>query len=210
MNIAPAPRPAAFFVGDHLALDFLNSVATAAAGGSTEWLVDGIDLVDWLEQAGAIEPGVAVLFRLGDRPALDRVAVQARDLRDWLHGFVRRHEGKALGPDATAELAPLNQLLARDDNYLQIGIDGRGHGPHSHRVRRWTTADQLLQPLAAAIADLVCHADFRLIRTCEGVACTLVFLDKTKAHGRRWCSMAVCGNRAKVAAHRARAGKRAS
>jgi predicted RNA-binding Zn ribbon-like protein len=67
----------------------------------------------------------------------------------------------------------------------------------------------LLQPLAEAIADLVSHADFRLIRACEGSACTLMFLDKTKAHARRWCSMALCGNRAKVAAHRARAsGKR--
>ncbi|MGO9268383.1 MAG: CGNR zinc finger domain-containing protein [Candidatus Binataceae bacterium] len=32
-----------------------------------------------------------------------------------------------------------------------------------------------------------------------------MFLDRTKAHARRWCSMAVCGNRAK-AAHRSRRG----
>jgi len=72
-------------------------------------------------------------------------------------------------------------------------------------VRRWTSPDQLLQPIAGAIADLVCDADFRLIRVCEGSACTLMFLDRTKAHARRWCSMAVCGNRAKAAAYRARA-----
>lgn len=58
------------------------------------------------------------------------------------------------------------------------------------------------------VHDLVCHADFRLIRACEGTACTLMFLDRTKAHARRWCSMAVCGNRAKAAAHRARASRR--
>jgi predicted RNA-binding Zn ribbon-like protein len=46
--------------------------------------------------------------------------------------------------------------------------------------------------------------DFRLIRECEGSVCSLLFLDRTKAHGRRWCSMALCGNRAKAAAHRAR------
>jgi predicted RNA-binding Zn ribbon-like protein len=33
-----------------------------------------------------------------------------------------------------------------------------------------------------------------------------VFHDFTKAHTRRWCRMAVCGNRAKAAAHRARRG----
>ena len=58
------------------------------------------------------------------------------------------------------------------------------------------------------VHDLVCHTDFRLIRACEGTACTLMFLDRTKAHARRWCSMAVCGNRAQAAAHRARASRR--
>jgi predicted RNA-binding Zn ribbon-like protein len=76
------------------------------------------------------------------------------------------------------------------------------------RVRRWTTPEQLLLPLAEAIGDLVCNADFRLIRACEGAACSLTFLDRTKAHARRWCSMAVCGNRAKAAAHRARESNR--
>ena len=47
--------------------------------------------------------------------------------------------------------------------------------------------------------------DFSLVRKCEGEGCTLWFLDLSKAHARRWCSMAVCGNRAKAAAHRARA-----
>jgi predicted RNA-binding Zn ribbon-like protein len=60
---------------------------------------------------------------------------------------------------------------------------------------------ELLSPPAA---DLICGVDFRLIRACEGSVCTLLFLDRTKAHGRRWCSMAACGNRAKAAAHRAR------
>jgi predicted RNA-binding Zn ribbon-like protein len=63
-----------------------------------------------------------------------------------------------------------------------------------------------LEPIAEAAADLICNQDFRLIRSCGGSACTLVFLDRTKAHTRRWCRMAVCGNRAKAAAHRARRG----
>jgi predicted RNA-binding Zn ribbon-like protein len=54
------------------------------------------------------------------------------------------------------------------------------------------------------MAELVCEADFAHIKTCEGAGCTLVFLDTTRDHRRRWCSMAVCGNRAKQAAHRRR------
>jgi predicted RNA-binding Zn ribbon-like protein len=207
MSPDPTARPAPLFVGDHLALDFLNSLATPA-GESIEWLRDGADLVNWLEQARAIEPSVAAKFRMRDKSrALDSIAEEARSLREWLRRFVRRHAGSELGTDAVAELAPLNRLLAQDDSYCQVEAAGEDaqHPLRHRRLRRWTKPEQLLQPLAEAIADLVSHADFRLIRACEGSACTLMFLDKTKAHARRWCSMALCGNRAKVAAHRARA-----
>jgi predicted RNA-binding Zn ribbon-like protein len=63
-----------------------------------------------------------------------------------------------------------------------------------------------VEPIAEAAADLICNQDFRLIRSCGDSTCTLVFLDRTNAHTRRWCNMAVCGNRAKAAAYRARKG----
>ena len=200
-----APRPSALLVGDHLALDFLNSAATPA-GGRVEWLRDGADLLDWLERAGAIDAATAARFRAGagGPAALDGSAAEARQLRAWLRGFVGRHKGLRLEAAAVAELGPLNGLLARADGYGQVAAEPEADGLRWQRERRWAP-EQLLQPLAEAIGDLVCTADFRLVRACEGVACTLVFLDRTKAHSRRWCSMAVCGNRAKAAAHRARA-----
>jgi predicted RNA-binding Zn ribbon-like protein len=218
MTSHSAPRPAPIFVGDHLALDFLNTRSTPS-GIWIEWLGDGADLLDWLERAGAIEPAVAARLRSpGDAlRGLDGVAEQARSLREWLRAFVQRHAGSELSADVVAELAPLNDLLARDDSYSRVEAGGDdapnrgGHRQHplrQQRVRRWTTPEQLLQPIAEAIGDLVCHADFRLIRACEGSACTLMFLDRTKAHARRWCSMAICGNRAKAAAHRARVSGR--
>jgi len=72
------------------------------------------------------------------------------------------------------------------------------------RVHRWENPANLLVSIAEAAADLICNQDFSMIRACEGSPCMLLFLDRTKAHARRWCSMAVCGNRAKAAAHRAR------
>ena len=50
----------------------------------------------------------------------------------------------------------------------------------------------------------MCDEDFTNIRACEGHRCTLIFADHTRRRGRRWCSMAMCGNRAKQAAHRHR------
>jgi predicted RNA-binding Zn ribbon-like protein len=106
----------------------------------------------------------------------------------------------------------LNRLLAQDLLYrriVPIGSTPAAEGGDAQalewRLERDLTAPaQLLMPLAEAIGDLVCHCDFRLVRICENPRCTLIFYDRTKSHARRWCSMAVCGNRAKAAAHRAR------
>ena len=68
--------------------------------------------------------------------------------------------------------------------------------------RRWPTPESLLMPIVEALAKLVCEEDFTQVKACEGPACTLLFADHTRGHARRWCSMAICGNRAKVAAHR--------
>jgi predicted RNA-binding Zn ribbon-like protein len=197
-------RPLLFFVGDHLALDFLNTIATPK-DVPVEWLRDGLDLVDWLEQANVIAAEVAARFReLKDPRALDGVAGRAREFREWLRGFVTRHMGKPLATGAAKALGPLNELLAGDTSYPVVEAAGGGQALRLRRVRRWDSPDELLQPVAEAAADLVCSVDFRLIRACEGPVCSLLFLDRTKAHGRRWCSMGVCGNRAKAAAHRAR------
>lgn len=199
-------RPPAFFVAEHPALDFLNTAATPR-GVLVDWLVDGKDLVDWLEQAGLIEPATAARVRGIKGAAVDEVAREAREFRRWLRGFVTARMGKPLRDSAEA-LGPLNELLARDRSVPRVEIAGRGAEEGRRwvlrRVRSWESPAELLQPIAEAAADLICNQDFRLIRPCEGSACTLLFLDRTKARTRRWCSMSVCGNRAKAAAFRAR------
>jgi len=210
--------PAPFFIGDDVALDFLNSVA-APWGQKIEWLSNGGDLVSWLEQAHAVPADVAAEFRTDTNlRALDTVASQARELREWFRTFVGNHAGSPLDPAALDELAPLNQLLGRDETYRQIALasppgveaaGGDGHGAlHWQYRRHWRTAEALLLPVAEAMGDLVCRKGFALVRRCEGPTCTLWFHDVSKSHARRWCSMAVCGNRAKAAAHRARTRQR--
>jgi predicted RNA-binding Zn ribbon-like protein len=202
----PSNRPPAIFVGEHLALDFLNTSA-APRGELIEWLGDGKDFAHWLEQAGAIEPTAAARINEWRGDSLDEIARQARQFRQWLRGFVTARMGKPLRATA-ASIAPLNELLARDRSFQRVEAVVRGAKDGRRlllrKVRRWESPEELLNPIATASADLICNQDFRLIRACEGSACVLVFLDRTKAHARRWCSMAVCGNRAKAAAHRAR------
>lgn len=209
---AVTPRPAPFFVGEHPALDFLNTVA-APWGEPIEWLGSGRDLLEWLVRAELVPASIARGFRRTAAPqGLDAVARQARELREWFRDFVRKHAGRPLTPGAVRQLERVNQLLGRGELYRQLEpIRTSAEVQRTFRwpvaqwrwERRWRTAGALLQPIVEAMGDFACSADFRYVRRCE--RCTLWFLDISRGHGRRWCSMAVCGNRAKAAARRARA-----
>lgn len=207
-------RPPAMFIADALGLDFLNSVSVPL-DVPVEYLASGEDLIAWLRQAGLVPAPVLDETLANAGPGeLDAVAAQARALREWFRGFVREHRGRRLDAQAVARLEPLNRLLARDEGYGQViavsgpetddGITGLQWAP----MRRWRSPDALLLPIAQAMAELLTSADFSQVKACEGPACTLLFLDRTRGHKRRWCNMAVCGNRAKQAAHRERLTQR--
>jgi len=199
-------RPEPLFIGSAAGLDFLNSIATPV-DTPVEWLASGEDLLAWLEAAHLLPVSAAVAMRNSALPGeLDAVAAQARALREWFRGFVRTHMGRSLRPSALRELDTLNQLLARNETFTQIVHTTRFE---RHVERRWRSADSLLLPIGDALADLVCTEDFADIKACEGAGCSLLYLDQTRARARRWCSMSVCGNRSKQAAHRkARASRR--
>lgn len=211
MPVAKDNRPDPFFIGDHLALDFLNTIATPQRE-RVEWLANGDDLLNWLESAGVIDAARAIAFRVDskDTARLDRVAADARRLREWFRSLLLSHSGGPLSAIPVDLLAPLNERLARDHCFHQIVSNPQSTAgePVPALVwveqRHWHSADDLLQPIAQAMGELICLADASLIKSCEGQSCTLMFYDRTKGHARRWCSMSACGNRAKAAAHRAR------
>lgn len=211
-------RPPPFFIADNLGLDFLNTIAVPV-DTKVEWLASGEDLLAWLQQSRLVPEDVLDAFRKSAVPGqLDGIAAQARALRDWFKPFIYKHMGKALEPAALHDLQPLNQLLARDEEFGQIVVRDRLHDQWHDRgqdkretsglawrpLRRWQSPESLLLPVARSLADLVCTEDFTQVKACEGGSCTLLFIDRTRGHARRWCSMAVCGNRAKQAAHRNR------
>ncbi len=196
----------AFFLADSLGLDFLNSVATPA-DTPIDWLEDGEGLLGWLHQARLVPEDVLGSIRERAIPGeLDRLAAQARALREWFRAFVREHKGHPLREEDLMALEPLNELLRRDEGYYEIVAQqpGASSAFTLAATRRWNSPETLLVPIAEAMARLVCDEDFSHVKACEGPSCTLLFADHTRGHARRWCSMAFCGNRAKQAAHRLR------
>lgn len=199
-------RPPAIFIADSLGLDFLNSVATPV-DTPIDWLDSGDGLLKWLGQAKLVSAEALNALKARAMPGeLDEIAGQARDLREWFRGFVRKHMGRPLTSKALAELRPLNRLLQRDEIFSQISRhrhDG-GNSLELQTMRHWRSPESLLLPIGESLAEFVCEEDFSNVKACEGQGCTLIFADHTRRRARRWCSMAVCGNRAKQAAHRAR------
>ena len=207
-------RPPAIFIADSLGLDFLNSVATPL-DAPVDWLDSGDGLLKWLAQAKLVPADVLEDLKARAMPGeLDKVANQARALREWFRGFVRKHMGRRLLPKALRELGPLNKLLQRDEAFSQISRHRERDRDRDRfelrAVRRWRSAESLLLPIAEALAKFVCEEDLARVKACEGHSCTLVFADHTRGRARRWCSMAICGNRAKQAAHRQRLKKKTS
>lgn len=196
----------AMFIGDAQALDFLNSVATPV-DLPIDWLEDGEGLLSWLQQAGLVSAPVLERMRSQSSPGeLNKVARQARNLREWFRRFVQEHKGRPLRREAQKQLEPLNRLLERDECFVRIApsTGEEGNAFELRAVRNWRSPEALLSPIAEILAQFVCTEDFTHVKACEGAVCTLLFADHTRSRARRWCSMAICGNRAKQAAHRHR------
>ena len=197
-------RPPAIFIADSLGLDFLNSIAKPA-DKPIDWLESGDGLLSWLAQAELVSANVLDALKARAMPGeLDKVADQARALREWFRGFVHKHIGRPLPPRALRELAPLNRLLERDEAFNQISRDSAGDRLELRAKHRWRSPESLLLPIGEALARFVCEENFANVKACEGHGCTLVFADHSRRRARRWCSMAICGNRAKQIAHRNR------
>jgi predicted RNA-binding Zn ribbon-like protein len=199
-------RPPALFIADSVGLDFLNSIATPA-DEVIDWLDTGDGLLRWIKQAELVAPKVLAELRSRALPGeLESLAAQARGLREWFRGFVVEHKGRPLASPDLAALEPLNRLLARDEGFQQVVAReaDRAKGLQVRAMRRWRSTESLLLPIGEALARCVCDEDFADVKACEGASCTLLFADHTRGRARRWCSMAICGNRAKVAAHRER------
>ncbi|MER6028397.1 CGNR zinc finger domain-containing protein [Streptomyces sp. NPDC001851] len=176
MTAARDPRP---LTGEPLALDLLNTRWNRE--GVTQDLLDGTaGLAVWLAGnglAGTQAPDAEVLEHLREAREAIRAAV---------HGSPR-------------EAAPLvDAVLAHGRIRARLTPEGPAEEPEFADPSwgpAWLAARNYL--------DLITRAPER-IRTCSGGGCILHFFDTSRNGTRRWCSMAVCGNRAKASRHYAR------
>jgi predicted RNA-binding Zn ribbon-like protein len=185
------PEFAPELVGDHPAMDLLNTIVRMDGGLVDLWQGDD-DVLRWLVRAGLVEAKIPVPARRG------ALLAAARRLREIARALVvARKSARAL------DAKPLNDFLAKGKSHCQLTCAKGGVLSVTRSYER-TNPEGVLAPLAEALAQFLATADFDLVRRCEGEACVLWFYDRTKGHRRRWCSMEVCGNRNKVTRFRSR------
>ena len=187
-----------FWIGNHLSLDFINT-EMIERGVRTD-LIEGVaDFVGWCVQARILSTrqGKDMVRTWGGHPEGGRALRQAREFRAMLRGTIERIvTGKPV--PATAVVSLNERLHQRSGRHELVRAQGRFE-------RRFcldcSQVSHLLVPLAESAVELLCANEFSLIRKCRNDACILYFYDTTKNHARQWCSMGLCGNRVKVAAH---------
>lgn len=194
-----------FFVGGQLSLDFINT-QVGATDEPVDFLPGFSDLVAWLQQAGTLDNAQAksALVSWGQRPEAKQLLEQARKLRNVLREMAQRLvAGKTAGQSALDEI---NRVLAQETGYNQLARSTSGYEFHFQPTR--SEAKHLLTPIAKSAAELLSAREPLRIRQCGNPACTLYYYDTSKNRTRRWCSMAICGNRMKAAAFYQRAQKK--
>lgn len=206
--IAAPPLPPArppYFLADHPALDFVNT-RLPLKNGAWDALDTRESFAEWL-LASQISGGAESAAKLRSLPPEDanKVMEEARRLRETLRSVLQAAEKPLTPEQQSAALTPLavhiNAILAEAPQQQSLQTEERLEWQQAYRFQ---TARGLLAPLAHAIGEILMTPDPSRVRACEGADCVLWFLDLSKGNRRRWCSMALCGNRAKVAAHRSR------
>jgi predicted RNA-binding Zn ribbon-like protein len=196
-----------------LCLDFVNTADYLATGRPVEYLVDPDVLVDWAADAGAVDAGLAAgihAWVAGHRELAERELAGLLARREALYRVLLA----SLPPPESPGLARPDGRDAGDrDRRLVAGwvAAARRHAVLVPGRRRWrwewpaeATLRRAWWPVAESAGELLAGRGVDHLGVCGNPGCGWLYLDTTKNHSRRWCSMALCGNAAKSRRHAAR------
>jgi predicted RNA-binding Zn ribbon-like protein len=187
-------------LGGRLAIDFAN---TSPAAHDLSWS----EFVLFLETSRVVSPErrTRLLHLPQTEPqALDAVLLKVLRLRESLRAIFGAVVGKEKFPREWVE--PVNDVLRITEGHDEL-VQDRGAWRMEFMARE-NGLDWLLAAIARSAAEIIVEGADAPLRRCANPGCGLFFYDTSRTHRRRWCSMAACGNRHKVAAFVRRHGSR--
>ena len=177
--------------------------AMRKAPGELELVQSFVNTLDRETDADALDSPAALRDWLVDRELLERGARatglelrRAIAVREALRALLVANNGGWLDPDAVAVLeaaVPWCGLVVVFDRRGRIAVEPTRQGAGG-------AVGRLLATSANAMAD----GRWCRLKACWADDCRWAFYDWSRNRSGRWCVMTVCGNRAKVRAHRAR------
>jgi predicted RNA-binding Zn ribbon-like protein len=182
-------------VGGRLALDFAN---IPSYPGSPAEHLSWEELIVFLQASQIIsaERGSSLLALSGSDPdAAQSLLSRSIRLRDAL----RKSFGAIVRKELIARewTEPINQILRITEGHDEIVLE-ENTWKMEFKAREGGL-DWLLAAIARSAAEIIVEGAQARLRICANPACGLFFSDKSRTRRRRWCSMAICGNRHKVA-----------
>lgn len=184
------------FVGNQLALDFLNT-KPVQDGEPLELLPDFPALLRWYKAAGLLSGREVASLKSewGNTPQTQQTLESLRAFRERLRKQVLNWEEG--GTIRRSVLDEINRLMA--DHPMSAQLRAANGSISYEPLFKPREPSGLFAPIAQSAAMLFASADRNRVRKCAH--CILHFVDTSKKGTRRWCSMQLCGNRLKVAAY---------
>jgi predicted RNA-binding Zn ribbon-like protein len=182
-------------LGGRLAIDFAN--IPSYPGAPAEHL-SWEDLILFLQESQIVsaERGSNLLALSGSDPEAAQTLL-SRSIR--LRDALRKAFGAIVKKEAIARewVEPINEILRITEGHDEI-VQGDDTWKMQFKARE-ESLDWLLAAIARSAAEIIVEGAQARVRICANPACGLFFSDKSRTRRRRWCSMAICGNRHKVA-----------
>ncbi len=187
-------------LGGRLAIDFANTLPVAH---DLSWN----EFVYFLEAGRVISPArSAHLLTLpqAEPQAADAVLLKVLRLRESLRAiFTAVVQAEKIPRDW---VEPVNDVLRITEGHDELVLGDKAW--RMEFIAREGGLDWLLAAIARSAAEIIVEGANVPLRRCANSNCGLFFYDSSRTHRRRWCSMALCGNRHKVAAFMSRRGAR--
>lgn len=199
--------PAFAFIGGRLWLDFINT-DDARLGTRTDTIASFERFVAWLAEARILdsERAAALQRRAVEQPSGAAAAlVEARRVRAALRSLAERGRTDQGERAREAALVEINRVLGRSVGTRRVEALPDGGYARSF-VPVGDVFGGLVIPVVESAVDSLVHGELLRIHKCADRRCPRHFYDVSRSRTRRWCDMATCGNRAKAARHRKRAG----
>ena len=182
-----------------LPLNFTNTVDWHASSDPDERLESYSDLMHWAADAHVLtsEQAAQLTADAERRPSDAAEALtQAIELRETIYRIFSNVADS--GNPQPQDIADLNQVLS--------GSAGEARLVRARAGYEWEwdgdSLDWMLGPIARSAADLLTSPDLKRVGECsDDRGCGYLFLDSSRNHSRKWCSMESCGNRAKARRH---------